>query len=280
MYKIHYLQNKYKHLSEQGSFEWIRQRKYTFGGSEMYATLNYKKKKFINKIIYDKIHENVHYQDTTNWGKLFEPVAKIILIQEKDIKEIYEFSGIPHPKYPVAYSPDGVFIKNDDLILLEIKCPIYKHLNENIAEQYIFQIKTGMEVLPVKECLFARFRFRRCLIWSNPLDSTYDYYYHKEFGKRISKNKPITYGYLYWDTPNNLIDLATYPEMLPYIPTFKPQIIIKEEFKKNTGVVLMWKLFNTKYEEIEPEINFLQKYEKDLWTRYQLLYNAQKQIEM
>lgn len=293
MYKLHYLQNKFnKNLkSNEDHDTWLEGRKHCIGGSDMYTVLKGSTADF-NKLVQDKITKNNLQIDATNWGKMFEPIAKIIL--EKDLRiKIIEFDSIPHSYYPICYSPDGLFIQNEELKLLEIKCPIMKSLNKPVQESYIDQVQTGMNILPVKNCLFARYRFRRCAIWCNPSNMEYDRYYHKEFKKRQIPVKPICYGYLIWNhkDENNktLIDLGivnSIIEIKPKGPAHQSIILEynekgeknEQDFKPISGYVLMWKLFEFKYDIIEPDIDFIKRNEIKIWEQYKILIqeNAKK----
>jgi len=268
MYKLEYYQSKFKNLFEQGSDDWLEGRRFAFGGSEIAAVLDADPyTKFTDLLQKKKTRENIK-EDNTEWGKMFEPVSKIFITLEQE-KKIHEFSSIPHCFFPVCYSPDGVLVDGDDLVLLEIKNPIRRGVGY-IPEYYLHQIKTGMCILNVKHTLFAQFRFRRCVIWTDPDSHSFDRFYHKDFKTRPMK--PVTFGYLFWPGQNELVDLATKERMIDHIPKGKPQIIIADRtFKPNSGYVLMWKLFEIKYDKILPEADYLQKNEKKLWQKYENL---------
>lgn len=292
MYKLHYLLNKFNHINSNSNSNlienhdtWLEGRKHCIGGSDMFIILKGKTDEF-NKLIQDKITKNNLQIDATNWGKMFEPVAKLILEQDLKIK-IIEFDSIPHSYYPICYSPDGLFIQDNDLKLLEIKCPIMKSLNKPIQESYIDQVQTGMNIIPVKNCLFARYRFRRCALWCKPNSMEFDRFYHKEFKKRQIPVKPICYGYLIWkhqdENNKELIDLGIVESIIKIKPRGPPTEIIIinydenleknkfKDFKPTSGYVLMWKLFEFKYDIIQPNLNFLKDNEIKIWEQYKIL---------
>lgn len=281
MYKITFLERKFKDLKrfDPGSQEWFEARQWSFGGSEIHNILTSNPKKFQN-IIETKLSGPNPQKDITNWGHLFERVAKKYIDTYTDTwLLLYEFGTLSHSKYPLSYSPDGIMLDEKEQVkLIEIKCPIYKNLEKEIDESYLFQIQTGMHVFPVDGGMFMRFRFRRCLLWTSCEDEIYDHYYHKEFKERKSQTKPIAFGYLYWDTKNELFDLATLNNMLDKIPNIKPEIMINEKFKKNNGYVLMWKLFEYKIQTIDYQPNFLQEHEKDIWDKYRKMENIHLKI--
>ena len=270
MYKLEYYKSKFRNIFEQGSDDWLEGRRYAFGGSEIATVLDEDPYTNFTELLQKKKTKENLREENTEWGKLFEPVAKIFITIERKTK-IHEFSSIPHCYYPVCYSPDGILVEEDDLVLLEIKCPIRRNIHY-IPSYYLHQIKTGMCILNVKHTIFAQYRFRRCAIWTDPNSPSYDRVYHKDFKTRPAK--PITYGYLYWKSDCPLVDLGIKHEMVPLIPKGRPEIIIADkDFKPNYGHVLMWKLFEIKYDIIEPERDYLQKNETKLWAKYHELRN-------
>src|SRR5690242_20149066 len=132
MHKLQYYKNKFQDSSPQGSIHWLQGRKFCFGGSELGTVLNHDKNQTFDALIKKKFFEQNILKDETEWGKLFEPVAKLFIEKQKNI-QIHEFGSIPHSYYPIAYSPDGLFVENNDLTLLEIKCPFTRQL-KNIPQ--------------------------------------------------------------------------------------------------------------------------------------------------
>lgn len=269
MHKLQYLKAKFNNSNAQGSEDWLEGRRFAFGGSEMACVLNKDPYLQWTDLVRKKHLKENYIHDWTEWGKLFEPVAKIFIEKERQ-QTIHDFSSIPHPYYPVCYSPDGILVDQEDLVLLEIKSPIYRGV-KNIPDTYIHQVQTGLNIINCKHCLFAQFRFRRCALWNDPFSVQYDRKYHKEFRKRCPDKKPIAFGYLYWETENDLIDLSTYDNMIDAKPYKHPKIIINEIIKPNKGFILMWKLFEINYDVIMPDKNYLKDREEYLWDKYKEL---------
>lgn len=273
MYKLVYYQNKFKNLAIQGSEEWLEARSFSFGGSEM-STITGKNKKYDNwdKLLHRKVN-NVNFRsDATEWGHLFEPISKLFI--EKQCGKIYEFGSIPHSYYPVCYSPDGLMVMEDDLVLIEIKNPIYRGVH-TVPESYLEQVQTGMSIINVKHCDFWQFRFRRCKLGTGPWNMVYDRVYHKEYRKRCKDMGNISFGYLYWEVDCDLVDLGNVPSILDEIKTIplevQPKIIIEQPFDKTRGKVLMWKLFEKTKEVIKPIKDYLASKEELLWSKYKEL---------
>lgn len=284
MWKLEYYLAKFSYLAMQGSQDWLEGKSISFGGSEMSCILDKSKHEKWKSLKTKKISKIYEHCDITEWGHLFEVVSKIIITKEHGT--IYEFGSIPHPYYPVCYSPDGVLIKDDDLVLLEIKNPVMNGIHKEIKQEYLDQVYTGMEIINVKHCLFARFRFRRCLLGTDPNNCVYDRFFHKEWRKRQKDAFPISYGYLHWKVDCELIDLSNVENMCTFIykynvkPTIYieqiPEFLCNEKSTEKKGLILMWKLFEYKYDIIQPKRDYLKENEKKIWKRYKDLYYSKK----
>jgi hypothetical protein len=292
MHKLYYLQKKFSQLPLQGSTNWLEGRKYAFGGSEMDAVLHDEKQKKLKKdkpkttlkdILQNKISQDFIVCDATEWGHMFEPVAKILV--EKDLQTtIYEFGSVPHCFYPICYSPDGLIVKDNDLHLLEIKCPIWRGVN-SIPTGYVTQVQTGMNVFPVNGCYFYQFRFRRCALWTKNITEDYDRMWHKESYKRAPKQTPSICGYLIWEKDCDLIDLGMveciHETLKKYGCDSKyTKLQIGGFFNHKKGLVLKWKLFNHSLEYIKPIDNFLKNQEKDIWEKYKLIHQQNTTLQI
>jgi hypothetical protein len=270
MLKLEYYKQKFQNLPSQGTEDWLKSRQYSFGGSEMASVLEKNKNQTWEELKTSK-QNNRTRSDPTEWGHLFENVAKYFI--RKTWGDIHEFGSIPHPFYPVCYSPDGVMVIENELVLLEIKSPIKRGVNK-IPDTYQYQIQTGLNVISAKYCLFAQFRFRRCKWRTNPLNTVYDRKYHLEYRKRCKDMYPIAAGYFWWDTKQfPLKDLGVLDVMIDCMPDHHdgtPLLFINDwEHLPTTGIVLMWKLFEVVYSNIPTKKNFLHELEEQLWKKYE-----------
>lgn len=268
MHKLEYLIHKFKNLSPQGSKDWLEGRKFAFGGSEMATVFDRNPYQRFNEMINNKKKLGIDQAtDATDWGRMFEPVAKVFIEKDKGVI-IHEFGSIPCNWLPICYSPDGLFVENEELILLEIKCPIFRGVKK-IPSYYDDQVQTGLEILPAKNCLFAQFRFRRCALFVENETASYDRLYHKEFRKRCPNCTPEAYGYLYWFDDCDLVDLGLVNSIFNSKPNKKPdKIFINEALPYNKGYVLKWKLFERKYTILEKELGYLEKKKDFIWNKY------------
>lgn len=272
MLKLEYYIQKFRALPFQGSADWLEGRLFSFGGSEMASVLGKNPYESWEKLKENKsLRASVH-NDATEWGHLFEPVAKQFV--KKAWGEIYEFGSIPHSQYPVCYSPDGLMVLENELVLLEIKTPIQRGIKK-IAEAYYIQVQTGLGVIAAKYALFAQFRFRRCKWGTDPKNTVYDRFYHLEFRKRCIDMYPFAWGFFWWDVDVPLCDLASLKNMSTvmqkanvkpklYVDTYPTEMI-------DHGYVLMWKCFEQCYSSIKKEKDFLYNKEEMLWKKYEEL---------
>lgn len=278
MHKLYYYLHKFGNQVSQGSSEWLQERQYSFGGSEMGTVLGHNANEKFETLVQKKINPLYTLKDFCIWGRLFEQIAKHYI--QKEFGNIYEFGSVSHPMYPVSYSPDGILLNADktDLILLEIKNPIKRGV-QNMPDIYYHQVQTGLSIFNAEKCMFAQFRFRRCKRNEKPFDSKYDRAYHKEYRKRAPDSTPISYGFIVWRTDHYpVVDLSSYEEMsdlLNEVPNeIVPEIHIEKAVYIDKGIILMWKLFEKEITYIKPDLSYLQKYEKEIWGKYKTLVSS------
>lgn len=282
--KLDYLFKYYGQLPSQGTISWLNYRKQRIGGSE------------IGKLVYKKKDKKKKYSNImsdegrifTSWGNNFEIVAKK-WIEFKERTKIYEIGSIPSSKFPVAYSCDGLIIKENDLWLLEIKCPFMRNITARtpIKKDYKYQIQTGMSILPCDVCMFIEFKFRKCRIYDLPFKTKYDRWFHKESNKRSPVTQPLWYGALWWYDDNPIREM--------YISTKRPdQIYVSfinktnEDFsftklsRKNKGTFIYFKCYYINKHTVlakNNKKNILVKSHDLLWNRYKDIYNNQSQSQ-
>lgn len=88
----------------------------------------------------------------TLWGKKYEEVANRLYMQLKGVR-VHEFGLISHDDYEwLAASPDGI---TDDGVMLEIKCPKSRKINEEMIPLYYWvQVQIQLETCDLDECDF------------------------------------------------------------------------------------------------------------------------------
>jgi putative phage-type endonuclease len=281
MHKYHYLCERFKDSPKQGTDEWKENRKKQFGGSEIGALLEHNPYMTRTDLILQK-QNGEEYKDNvcTLFGKMFEPVAKAYLRQEKKIT-ILEMGSIPSSSYPISYSPDGFIVANkDQLMLLEIKCPIYQQKCDEIKPYYLDQVKTGMSILPVDGCYFMIFKFRKCSIDQLKGDKlAHDRPFHKAWKDKNNKKLQF-YGYLLWEDPKitSCFDLGVMGEdkfcqlNMNYKINFN-SIPCEDHIK---GLVLPFKCYYVDVTILPLTDTFLAIHKDDIWKGYEEMCEKQK----
>ena len=112
-----------------------------------------------NKTIQDLLEKKLYnFRSTDNkytlHGKKFEPVAISILENKLDIniKEI-GFTVSKETRY-LGATPDGITIYNNEIHLIEIKCPFTRQIDGCVPYGYYTQIQLQLYVCQVSKCLF------------------------------------------------------------------------------------------------------------------------------
>ena len=98
---------QHNNLPKQGSKEWLENRKFTIGGSEMAVITGDNPFGTIKDLIKTKLGwKQFIGSPATDWGKVFEPCAQLLL--EKIFKcIIHETGSLPGCIEHTSYSPDG-----------------------------------------------------------------------------------------------------------------------------------------------------------------------------
>lgn len=172
---------KHQHLPEQNTKQWLEDRKYFIGGSEMSTIVGKNPYKNIRGLIenhlgLDPFQGNVN----TYWGSVLEDYTVLILEIYWKCK-IRETGSLPGAIYEQKYSPDGLVYVDflDQIILLEIKNAIRRVANGRVPSNYKPQIYTGLATIPIADrALFIDSMFRRCCINNFDFTKKYDTVLH------------------------------------------------------------------------------------------------------
>jgi len=91
----------------------------------------------------------------TAHGTLLEPMVRDMYDQRFG-KKTTEIGLVQHPKYPfIGGSADGI---TDDGILLEIKCPLTRKIEDKVPKYYMPQIQLLLEILDFEDCDFVQYK--------------------------------------------------------------------------------------------------------------------------
>lgn len=157
----------YRNLPAQQSQQWLDERAYIIGGSEISAVLGNSaygtlKSVALSKLGIKKFHGNV----CTKWGVSFEPVVTAIIEKELNtkVRSSGSISGMhQNGVYIQTYSPDGLCVVENNIVLLEIKSPYSRIPDNNIPKEYIDQILLGLGTISIADYgLFVDACFRTC----------------------------------------------------------------------------------------------------------------------
>ena len=157
---------------KQKSADWVAARQSVIGASEISALTRSSPFESPESLLQKKIQPtSMHNNTACTWGKIFEPVLRKYFEQKHSVS-VFGHSinlNLPrdHPLYgKVTCSPDGYYFnKNNELILLEFKCPFKRKIAvSKIPSYYIDQIQTGLASSgeSVNKGLFVDAFFRMC----------------------------------------------------------------------------------------------------------------------
>lgn len=177
----------------QGTDEWVSLRSGYIGGSEMSTITGDNPYQKIYKLIQSKTGLSIFTGNlATRWGQSFEKITVKIMNSLLNTK-IYETGSVPGVIETQRYSPDGLSVVGDAIVLFEFKSPFSKIPDGNVPVHYIPQVKTGLCSIPITDyALFVNNMYRLCSLDDN--------YYNQRFHK--SDIKALV------DIPEQMIPLA------------------------------------------------------------------------
>jgi putative phage-type endonuclease len=98
------------------------------------------------------------------WGTHFEPIAKQLYQEEKNISVIQDLACVIHQDYEfLGASPDGLILDGEMRgYLLELKCPISRSFEEGsaIPNEYYHQMQMQMECTKLDKCVYLETKFK------------------------------------------------------------------------------------------------------------------------
>tara|TARA_B100001758_G_scaffold104519_1_gene89439 strand:- start:3275 stop:4480 length:1206 start_codon:yes stop_codon:yes gene_type:complete len=187
--------NKYKNLPEQGSDEWLNIKKYTIGGSEIACVIN--KNSFLSpkNLIYNKLTDYKVDNIAVKWGNIYEPITNktMELIFNINIRTTGSIPGVIDGQ---RFSPDGLGVLDNNIILFEYKCPYTKEPTKSIPEYYIPQLLTGLcSIDIVDKCYFVNTMYRICNLDNFKNNLLFN---NKIHNKSKTKNSLYSLGFLFF----------------------------------------------------------------------------------
>ncbi len=274
MHKLNFIVNQWSHLPVQGSQEWLESRRTRIGGSEIASAIGLSPYQKREELVAAKLVPKRFKSAACSFGRAFEPVAKQF-IEETDGLDIRELGAVPSTRYPMCYSPDGIFAVGEELVLLEIKCPFRRSDLRRVPEHYKCQVKAGMCILPCEETYFYQFRFRACSLAQLGGGKKYNRWLHVESYKRAPEASPIRWGYIHYDDDTDLIDLGCLnrdnESQLCVIERLDGVCHWERKELPDSGYILPWKLFDVAMEKIPRDPAFLDDHSQVLWEIHKKL---------
>lgn len=207
--------NKHKHLPAQGTKEWLDNKKFKIGGSEISTILGKNIYQDVKKLL--KLHVGLdHFPSffALHWGTLLEDCIRLYMC-DKFKCDIVETGSIPHEKYDsISFSPDGLAVIENNLlkkylnidfpedkksiILFEFKCPYSRLPNGEVPHHYIDQPKLGMETIDIIDSsIFVEAVYKICSLNDIIYTNNYNKNYHiKDDMKNVVFTNPHAYSVL------------------------------------------------------------------------------------
>lgn len=275
MEKLNFLLAQWAHLPPQGSDAWLAARRTRIGGSEIASAIGQSPYEKPADYVAKKRSAHRFTAAACTFGRVMEPVAKRIIEGLLDTV-VHELGAVPSTRFPMCYSPDGLLLLNDELKLLEIKCPFRRSRLVEVPKHYLCQVQSGMNILPCESTLFYQFRFRSCRIEDMGTSVKYNRWMHTESYKRCPKIKPLRWGYLHWEADSDLIDLGALGKEDTHNLCVVDRLGTATQHWETTelpdeGYILPWKLFDYTTVDVPRDPDFLERHADRLWDIHRQL---------
>ncbi len=156
----------------QHSDAWDTARKYSVGGSSIATIMGENPYETIYSFISKKLGVTEFRGDIkTQWGCVFEKIIRDYVSTDRCCEISCEDYFISNGN--LSYSPDGLAVIDDEVTLLEFKCPYSRIPGPSPPKYYTPQVKMGLEMIPVAtKGIFVEGVFRKCS-WMELCEDTY-----------------------------------------------------------------------------------------------------------
>ena len=141
---------------EQRSDEWLALRENMLTASDVASALGHNRYEKPDDLLVKKVTKKPWAGNAaTAHGTLLEPVARD-LYDARTGRKTHEIGLVQHPKYPfLGGSADGI---TEDGLLVEIKCPLTRKIEDKVPEHYLPQIQLLLEILDFELCDFVQYQ--------------------------------------------------------------------------------------------------------------------------
>lgn len=140
---------------EQRSEEWLSLRENMLTASDVASALGHNRYEKPDDLLAKKVLKKAWAGNAaTAHGTLLEPVARD-MYDARTGRKTHEIGLVQHPKYPfLGGSADGI---TEDGLLVEIKCPLTRKIEDKVPEHYLPQIQLLLEILDFEDCDFVQY---------------------------------------------------------------------------------------------------------------------------
>jgi putative phage-type endonuclease len=141
---------------EQRSEEWLALRENMLTASDVASALGHNRYEKPDDLLTKKVLKRPWAGNAaTAHGTLLEPVARD-LYDARTGRKTHEIGLVQHAKYPfLGGSADGI---TEDGLLVEIKCPLTRKIEDKVPVHYLPQIQLLLEILDFEVCDFVQYR--------------------------------------------------------------------------------------------------------------------------
>lgn len=173
----------HRNLPAQRSAEWLANRRYTIGGSEMGTITNENPYGDIRGLVEGHIGLRTFTGNiNTYWGSAIEGLVTRFLERRWGCR-IHETGSLPGAIPTQKYSPDGLVYlpSRDKIILLEIKSAARRIADGKVPRMYKPQVYAGLDSIPIADlAVFVDAMFRRCSAQDLAFTPAYDHAIHPD----------------------------------------------------------------------------------------------------
>lgn len=146
----------------QHTDEWHAARRHTIGGSSMATIMGLNPYETISSLVTTRLGiTSFNGNINTEWGNIFEPSICSFIARKYNTTIVADKYFIKNGN--LSYSPDGLCVIDDEVVLLEFKCPFTRIPDKAPPKYYVPQVKMGLEMIPIaKYGLFVEAIYRKC----------------------------------------------------------------------------------------------------------------------
>jgi putative phage-type endonuclease len=146
----------------QHTDEWHAARRYTIGGSSVATIMGLNPFETMSSLVTNRLGiTSFNGNINTEWGNIFEPLICSYISRKYNTDVVADKYFIKNGS--LSYSPDGLCVIDNKVVLLEFKCPFTRIPDKAPPKYYVPQVKMGLEMIPIaSHGLFVEAIYRKC----------------------------------------------------------------------------------------------------------------------